>query len=135
MNKKPALALFIILLIIALSACRSAQPTPDTQATVNAAIAATGTAQASLQATIDAAVKATVTAAPTPTPSVQYVTMSEEELAALIDQAVAEAITATQQCSTATTTATADGAVTQEEVNTVQVYLVDAEERWLMPKS
>lgn len=127
MNRNTSMAFLIVLLIAALTACRSA-PTPDTQATVNAAVAATSTTQASMQATIDAAVKATAAAAPTATPSVVYVTMSEEELAALIDQAVAEAITSTQQCSTATTAATADGTVTQQEVDAIEVYLTDAEQ-------
>ena len=109
--------------------------TPDTQATVEAAFAATSTVQASIQATIDAAVEATdvaveptiVTAAP-PTPSAEYVTMTEEELADLIDEAVVEATAATQECATAATEAATDETVTQEEVDTVEVYVVDAEE-------
>ncbi len=125
------------LLIIVTLACGGATPTttPDTQATVAAAIAATSTAQVGLQATIDAAVEATSVAAPTPTPSseetVESVTtteMTEEELAALIDEAVAEASAATQECSTVTTEAAADGTVTQEEVDAVTVYVTDAEE-------
>jgi len=130
MNQNTGLTFFVILLVIALAACSSvrATPTPDTQATVNAAVAATSTTQASMQATIDAAIKATSAVLPMPTPSAEYVTMSEEELAALIDQAVAEAITSTQQCSNATTAAAADGAVTQQEVDQVQVYVADAEQ-------
>jgi hypothetical protein len=54
--------------------------------------------------------------------------MSEEELAALIDQAVTEAILATEQYSTATTDATADSTVTPEEVQTIEVYVAGAEE-------
>jgi hypothetical protein len=97
------------------------------QATADAAVQATVVAQTNVQATVDA-VQATVAAAPTPTPSAEYVTMTEEELAALIDQAVAEATAATQASSAATTEATADDAVTQEEVITVAVSLAEAEE-------
>jgi hypothetical protein len=46
----------------------------------------------------------------------------------MIDQAAAEAATATGECADAATQASADGTVTQEEVVTVQVYLVDAEQ-------
>ncbi len=120
--------LIAIWAIAALAACSrtksAASPTPDVQATINAALAATSTAQA----TIDASVKATVAAMPTPTVPASVSTMSEEELAALIDQAVVEAVSTTQQCSTATTQATADDTLTQEEVDSVQVYVVDAEQ-------
>jgi len=110
----------------------SAQATPDaapdTQATGYAAVAATGTAQANVQVTVDAAVEATSVAAPTPTPSAEHVTMTEEELAALIDQAVAEADAATQEYSAATAEATADDAITQEELEMMQSYAVLAED-------
>ncbi len=143
--------LLVILLVVGVTACGggAATATPDTEASVEAAVAATDTAQANLQATVDAAVQATAEAAP-PTPTLppsptvsvspeatsvpateeyatEYVTMSEEELAALIDQAVAEAVAATQACSTATTEATADDTFTQEEVDAVEVYVMDAD--------
>ena len=54
--------------------------------------------------------------------------MTEEELAALIDQAVAEATAASQQYSTATMEATADDTVTQEEVVYVYEYYAYADE-------
>ena len=125
--------------VVVVTACGRAAPTatPDTQATVEAAVAATGTAQSGMQATVDAAVQATNAAAPSPaptavvpspTPSAEYVAMSEEELEALIDQAVAEATTATEDCATATADATADDAVTQEEVDAVEVYVMDADQ-------
>ena len=124
MRRITALTLVISLFVVATTACggRTAPTaTPDTQATVKAAIAGTSTAQSgtqatidaavqatseaqasvqatadaavqatvaaqvNVQATIDAAVQATVAAVPTPTPSAAYVTMTEEELAALID--------------------------------------------------
>ncbi|MFQ6100821.1 MAG: hypothetical protein ACE5OS_06250 [Anaerolineae bacterium] len=130
MNRNSILTLAVSLLIIAAVACGTASPTatPDTQATIGVAIAATSTAQAGVQATIDAAVQATSTALPTRTPSAEYVTMTEEELAALIDQAVAEATAATQECSTTTTETTADGTVTQEEADALETYVTDAEE-------
>ncbi len=98
------------------------------QATTDAAVQATVVAETNVQATVDAAVQATVAAAPTSTPSAAYVTMTEEELAALIDQAVAEATAAAQASSATTTQATADDAVTQEEVIKVAVSLAEAEE-------
>ena len=137
-------------LLILTPACGSNPlATPDTQSTIDAAVANTATAQAGIQATVDAAVAATATASAalatptpdaalatptldtalaTPTPSVEYVTMTEEELAALIDQAVADAAAATQASSEATTQATADDALTQEEVTTIEVQVTGAEE-------
>ncbi len=146
-----SLVLVFSMLTAALPACNMARsgPTPDTQATVNAAVAATSAAQASLKATVDAAVQATTaaqpkpatslptptlapaakapTAAPTPTP-VNTVTLSEEELAALIDQSVTQAVAATQTSSTATNSATADGTVTLQEAATLAVYAANAEQ-------
>lgn len=133
------------LLVLLSLACSSSAPTADPQATINAAVAATNAGpnaqatvdaavaatsavQVSLQTTVDASVRATQAAAPSPTPSAEYVTMTEEELAALVDQAVNEAIAATNQASTATTQATADDSVTQEEVDSITVYVSGAEE-------
>ncbi|MEW5961348.1 MAG: hypothetical protein AB1801_26800 [Chloroflexota bacterium] len=112
------------------------------QATIDAAVQATTAAQMVSQATLEAAVQATQTAQPavqptpdaadvaTPVPasSAEYVTMTEEELAALIDQAVTEAVAATEQYSTAATEATADGTMTTAEVQTVEVYVSAADE-------
>ena len=61
-------------------------------------------------------------ATPTPGPTVDYVNLSEEELAALIDQAVAEAVAATEQTTTAVTSTTSDSAMTTEEVAYVYDY-------------
>jgi hypothetical protein len=150
-----AIVLVVSLLTAALPACKAGNvPTPDTQATVNAAVAATGTSQAGVQATVNAAVKATTaaptptrasvatataaaptpaaapkapTVAPTPTP-MDYATMSEEELAALIDQAVAEAVVSTQQSSDAATSATADSTITQQEAAALLAYVMNAEQ-------
>jgi len=131
MKRTTILTLVASLLVITGLACGgTATPaaTPDTQATVDTAVAATGTAQANAQATIDSAVQATSAAIPTPTPSTEYVEMTEEELAELINEAVVEATTATEEAATATTEATADDTVTQEEVQTVEVYVMDVEE-------
>lgn len=140
-----------VLLVLGLlsfsTACGRTAPgnTPDTRATVAAALAATTTAQAGFEAAVSAAVDATATAVAaagesmaaqttaaattgTSTSTAEYVTMSEEELAALIDEAVNEAVTATQTYSTSTTEATADGNVSAEEVQTIEVYVAGAEE-------
>jgi len=160
-----ACAIAISLFAASLSACNArSAPAPDTQATVNAAVAATGTSQVSLKATVDAAVKATTAAAqttspkptitsvatgtptslptisakpptaapgvagaPSPTP-VNTVTLSEEELAALIDQSVAKAVAATQASSSATSSATADGTLTTQELAALLVYAANADQ-------
>jgi hypothetical protein len=161
MSRITCLALVSSLLIIVSLACSTggAAPTqaPNTQATVDAAVAATGTAQVNLQATVDAGVRGTATAMaaaqavtatatrvvpaqptatgappstvvvnPTPTPA-DYANMTEEELAALIDQAVAEAVAATQQASSATASATADATLSEGEAETMEVYINGAE--------
>lgn len=88
---------------------------------VNTAVAGTQQAQALAQATVNANMLTAMPATPTPGPTVEYVTLTEEELAALIDQAVAEAVAATEQTSTAVAYTTSDSAVTSEEV----VYVYD----------
>jgi hypothetical protein len=128
--KRIAVCMLLVAVLTASAACGASAPaaTPNVQATVDSAIAATGTVQAGLQATIDAAVKATQVAVPMPTPLADYTAMTEEELAAAIDQAVAAAVASTQQCSDATAQAAADNDITTEEVQTTEVYVVDAEE-------
>ncbi len=152
MNKR---LFFVTLLLMFLTACaRSAPPPPaappvNTQATVNAAVAATANAQTAVQATIDAAVNTTATAialanptatatpvvvtataspAPAVTPAEDTVaTMTEDELAALIDEAVAEAYASSATYSDAATEATADNTVTQEEIQMADAYYADTE--------
>jgi hypothetical protein len=136
-----------LFILVTLLGCANAKSTPDAQATINAAIQATSAAQANVQATIDAAVKATAaaqpTSAPTPTPNkpasgaatattatkapaatpvptVNATTMTGEELDALIDQAVKEAVTATNTATTQTATYAADGTLTPQEVAAMQ---------------
>jgi len=150
--KNRLIPLYLLVLLVLLSlACSSGAPsvapsepaavqteplvaptqTPDVQATVNAAIQATAQAQSNLQATVGAAVSATVIAMPptaTPVPTVEVVELTEEELEALIDQAVNEAVAATAQATTATTQTTADDSLTYDEVEYMEVYVYAAEQ-------
>ncbi|NOY98771.1 MAG: hypothetical protein GXP40_06155 [Chloroflexi bacterium] len=130
----PAIAVLLsaVLLLTACGGAAAPSPTPaisvDDQ--VQTAVAATATAQAAMDETIENAVQATITAlppTPTPGPTVEYYSLSEEELAALIDESVDEALTASEQASTATTQATADGTVTYDEVYAATAYAYDAE--------
>ena len=106
----------------------AASPSPDLQATVDAAVQGTAQAGQAVQATVEVAVQATVASMPTSTlvPAVgdpYYYTLSQEELAALIDESVDEAMAANTQASTATTQATSDGSVSEDDIQTVQVYV------------
>ncbi|MEW5939736.1 MAG: hypothetical protein AB1750_08760 [Chloroflexota bacterium] len=114
------IALASLVLILATLAC-STGGAPSDQDAINTAVAGTQQAQALGQATVNAAVLTAMPATPTPGPTVEYVNMTEEELAALIDEAVAEAVAATEATTTAVTTTTSDDAVTTEEV----VYVYD----------
>lgn len=105
-------------------AAPAATSTPDVQATVNAAVAATTAAENAIEATVDNAVRATTGAAtpyptytpyPTPIP-VNVDVMTEEEIAAMVDQEVQEAIAASEQAAASTTQATSDDIVTAEEL-------------------
>ena len=129
----------------------------EIQATVQAALYATSTAQANSANQVNNAVNATLTAiAPSPTaqtivvtatpnaqPTIIYiqttplpptatpanvVVMTEQELAALIDQAVAEAYAAAETAYTTTTTSTADDTVTTQESQSM-TYTVQLSEQ------
>lgn len=89
---------------------------------VNTAVAGTQMAQALAQATVNSNTLTAMPATPTPGPTVEYVTLTEEELAALIDQAVADAIAATEQTTTNVYYVTEDDVVTTEEVAYVYDY-------------
>jgi hypothetical protein len=155
MKPKAALYLPLVVLMLASLACFSSTPatapaavvvtatgikaaalpaaaaTPNTQATVNAAIAATEQARTVIQATVGAAVQATVGALPptaTPAPAVEAATYTQEELEAMINDAVNQAVAATTQATAATTQATADQAMTTDEAQTAQVYVDGAEQ-------
>lgn len=99
-------------------ACGAQAPSTDA---VNTAVAGTQQAQALAQATVNSSVLTAMPATPTPGPTVEYVNLTEEELAALIDEAVAEAIAATDQTAAAVSATTTDDAVTTDEV----VYVYD----------
>ncbi|MBE2197188.1 MAG: hypothetical protein IAE79_01170 [Anaerolinea sp.] len=104
--------------------------TVDVDATVAAAVAATATTQAGMDTTIATAVAATAAALPTPLPTdtTEYVAMTEEELAALINTAVNDAIAATESTAVEVNSATSDEAITAAEVETITVYVSGAEE-------
>jgi hypothetical protein len=75
-------------------------------------------------------VQATVIAlppTPTPQPTVDPYTLTEEELAALIDVSCDEAVAASTEASTATQQATSDGAYTEDEIYDTIYYVYDAE--------
>jgi hypothetical protein len=148
--KKSILLLLTFAVLTVLAGCDLSVSTTaqNPQATIDAAVAATGNAQAAIQAAVEATVAAQATAmvstatstpvvvtatagpaSPTATmASEAYATMSEAELAAVVNQAVAEAMAAADQYSTAASATTADNTVTPEEVQTVEVYYAGTEE-------
>jgi hypothetical protein len=104
--------------------------TPDVNATVNAAVAATSAAQNAMQSTINSSVAATVTAIPpkpTPTPF-NVDTVTEEEVAAMVDKAVEEAMAASTACATTASNAASDDAITAEEAQAITVSVTASEE-------
>ena len=112
----------VVILASMILACGSQTPPTASPDAVNTAIAFTQQAQALAQATVNADTLTAMPATPTPGPTVEYVELTEEELAALIDEAVAEAIAATEQTTSVVTTTTEDSAVTTEEVAYVYDY-------------
>lgn len=117
------ITLTVLTLLGLMTACTmgATQPTADANV-IQTAVAGTQQAQALAQATVNANVLTAMPATPTPGPTIEYVTLTEEELAALIDQAVAEAVAATEQTSAAVTTTTSDSAVTTDEVTYIYDY-------------
>ncbi len=130
MKKLTLTIILIAMLLASLSACGGAVPTLSVADQVATAVAATATAEANFENAVADAVEATVVAMP-PTPTAQpepdVYELSEEELAALIDEAVNEAVVATEASSTATTQATSDGTMTEEEIYETAAYVYDAE--------
>jgi hypothetical protein len=126
---KSLVHIFFSLLVLMgiLSACGMPAATPSTNDVVNTAVAGTQQAHALAQATVNSTVLTAMPATPTAGPTVEYTTLTEEELAALIDQAVADAVAATEQTTTAVTTTTSDDSVTSEEVVYVYDYYYYAE--------
>ena len=116
-----------LIFIVLLSACTlGAQPTSDANA-INTAVAGTQQSMALGQATVNANVLTAMPATPTPGPTVDYVALTEEELVALIDEAVAQAAAATEATTTVVYTSTEDDAVTSEEVTYVYEYYYTAD--------
>lgn len=121
---KTTLRIFLTSLILAgfLAACSVGSGSPTAQQdAVNTAVAGTQVADALAQATVNANALTQMPATPTPGPTVEYVTMTEGELAALIDEAVAEAVASIEQTTQVVYTTTSDDAVTYDEV----VYVYD----------
>lgn len=110
-----------IVLASLILACGAQSPSTASPDVVGTAVAGTQQSQALAQATVNSNVLTAMPATPTPGPTVEYVNLTEEELAALIDEAVAEAVAATEQTTAAVTTTTSDSTVTTEEV----VYVYD----------
>lgn len=83
--------------------------------------------QATVVAPAPTAVAKPALATPTPGPTPVYVTLTEEEMVALIDAAVAEAIAASDETVTIVYTTTADDALTAEEAAYIYNYYAYAD--------
>lgn len=138
---KPQFVFVLIVLVsFVLSSCNLSMeitPTPNIEATAAAAISATQTADANIEAAIEAGVAATQTALPTSEIAAdddisvtegEYTQYTEEELALLIDEAVQDAVTASEQATTTTTQATYDNSLSQDEIDELYYYSSEAEE-------
>lgn len=137
--KLNSLFLLFVSAFFLLVACT--QPSPqNTQATIDAAVKATSEAQQSMQATIEAAVKATTTqgesaqksaidqsvqATINAQPAPDYTSMTQEEMAGMIEETVNKAMTDYTAAATAVTQSTSDGTVTDEEASTTYTYTYD----------
>lgn len=121
--------LISMILLSLLTACSlGAQPAAvDDTAAINTAVAGTQQAMALAQATVNSVVLTAMPGTPTPGPTIEYVAMTEEELAALIEDAVTDAVAATEQTTTAVTYTTTDSSVTTEEVVYVYEYYYTAD--------
>jgi hypothetical protein len=143
MKKSFALVTLLSIVILSSLACGRSTPAPtagvgdngNIASAVSTAAAATAAAQQALEATIAASVAGTEAASVDATatqaasaPPEEGGEMTEEELADLIDQAVAEAVLAMEETSTATTAAAGDGALDQAETQTVYVSAALADE-------
>jgi outer membrane lipopolysaccharide assembly protein LptE/RlpB len=122
---------FILLILISLlAACGMPTNSDNVDAQVQTAIAQTAQVEATFQVAVNQAVEATVIAmppTPTPQPTIDPYTLTEEELAALIDASCEEAATVYKEAGTATTQAASDGAYTEEEIYDSIYYVYDAE--------
>ncbi|RJP54059.1 MAG: hypothetical protein C4557_03710 [Anaerolineaceae bacterium] len=121
---KPMLRTVLLAFMTAslLVACTIGSAPVSQEDAVNTAVAGTQIADALAQATVNANTLTAMPATPTPGPTIEYVTLTEEELSALIDEAIIQAISATEQTSSAVYYTTDDGAVTYDEVEYVYGY-------------
>jgi hypothetical protein len=117
---RTVLSMFVLAGLIL--ACGVQAPSTASPDVINTAIAQTQQVQALAQATVNSTTLTAMPMTPTAGPTVDYVNLTEEELAALIDKAVAEAVSATGQTTAAVTTTTSDSTVTTEEVAYVYDY-------------
>lgn len=124
--------IFVLLTACSIQNSPNTEPMVDIEATANAMVEATLAAEAEKQADIEAAVQATVTAAEAQAEPVMvdedFVKLTEEELANLIDEAVTAAIEASEEAAAQTTNATADYTVTEQEVVYVSYAVLYADE-------
>jgi hypothetical protein len=147
--------LSLFLLSAMLAACGQLAATPDLESQVEAALAGTLSAQTAVAQIAQTAIAQTATAAqsvaaeptaiqptptpalpptavplpltPTPAPAVEATTLTEEELAALIDEAVNEALAASQQAGAASAQASADDTLTSDEIYALTAAVYEAE--------
>jgi hypothetical protein len=124
MKTKYQITTSLILLLAITLACANgaATPTEDPNNAINTAVAGTQQASALVQATVNSTVLTAAPPTPTPAPTIEYVTLTEDELTALIDEAVAEAINATETTTSTVYYTTSDDAITTEEVAYVYDY-------------
>lgn len=133
MNKTlDVFTIFSLLIIFILSGCNLGQASVDVSKTAESMVAATMDSEKNMQSTIDSAISLTSTAmagpgSVTPTPDGKYYEMSEEELAALIDQSVNDALSASETAYTTTTQASADSSLSDEEIAAIEMATQDAE--------
>ncbi len=137
-------ALVILIILISATGCddfaepspsadsATETPTPETQATMDAALTQTVVAEEEFQGAVDEAVEAAVAEAVEATMSAMsavdedaYGDMSEEEMADEIDKAVSNAEDASEQASTAADDAASDGTLTQEEMDEIEALISD----------
>jgi outer membrane lipopolysaccharide assembly protein LptE/RlpB len=129
MNKAlKSIILFVTISLLA--ACGLPANTDNMEIQIQTAIAETAQAEVTFQAAVDQAVQSTVVAMPpthTPQPTIDPYTLTEEELAALIDASCEEAAIAYEEASAVTALATTDGTYTEEEIYETIYYVYDAQ--------
>lgn len=119
-----------VTLISLMVACSTPASSDNLDTQVQTAIAQTAAAEVAFQSAVNQAVEATVVAmpsTPTPQPAVDPYTLTEEELAALIDASCEDAVAASTEASSANTQATSDGTYTEDEIYSTIYYVYDAE--------